>query len=103
MDTYIREIEDANGDILDIYYFCSRGCWVDSFDIQRIGDRATEGGAYPCATDDSPHDEYCSECGVLMHSEDGRETPLVVNLIDRPPINPATRAAFPRLDGIEAS
>ena len=94
MSTHIREVEDSDGDLLEIYYFCSRDCYLDSFAADRIGDDATVGGASPCAASE-PGEEanvYCAECGVLMASPD-EETPVVVNLIDRPTIDEATGAA----------
>jgi hypothetical protein len=89
MGTYIREVEDeTNGDLLDVYYFCSVGCYQDSFDTSRIGDKATEGGAWPCAESEPGEevDVYCAECGVLMASPD-KPIPVVVNLIERPPFH----------------
>lgn len=96
MSTHIREIEDADGDLIDICYFCSRGCYLDSFAADRIGDAATEGGASPCAASEpgAEVDVHCAECGVLMASPD-KEAPVVVNLIDRPAIDPFTGQASP--------
>lgn len=80
MGTHIRTVEDPRGDLVDVYYFCSEGCWGDSFgplDESKAG----LGGAAPCAEDECDGDVYCDACGVLMHSADGKPTPLVVNLI----------------------
>lgn len=85
MGEHIREREDSRGDLVEVLYFCSQGCWRDSFAQDRIGDTATVGGASPCASSDpgSEQDVYCVECGVLMASPD-KEIPVVVNLIARP-------------------
>lgn len=81
MGTHIREVNDPNGDVVDIYYFCSEGCWKDSFGPLDESE-AEEGGYSPCAESDcADTDVYCDTCGVLMHSADGRPTPVVVNLI----------------------
>lgn len=94
MSTHIREVEDQDGDLLDIYYFCSKGCYLDSFAADRIGDEATVGGASPCAASEPGQemDVHCAECGALMASPD-KQAPVVVNLIDRPAIDQCTGAA----------
>ena len=100
MGTHVRYVEESNGDLTDVLYFCSAGCWTDSFDPYRIGlEDATEGGAAPCAESDSADCAvYCAECGVMMHDPSGFPTPIVVNLIDRPPIDPYTGRAVPVYD-----
>lgn len=111
--TYIRETQESNGDLTDIHYFCSYGCWRDSFADDRMGPATAPEGGHPAYCDaGSPDDDsfagltsggsydgsmpdydvYCAECGVLMHSLE-RETPSVVNLITRPPIDPMTGEA----------
>lgn len=113
MGTHIRELHEGTGDLIDVFYFCSRGCWRDSFDVARLGiadareptielrlagmcGGLTEGGAAPCAASEAASDRevFCAECGVLMASP-WRDTPVVVNLIERPPISPVTGAAEP--------
>ena len=96
--THVRYQQDNNGDLVDVFYFCSRGCWDDSFREERLGlDTASIGGAAPCAASEpgAEIDVYCAECGVLMASPD-KETPVVVNLIARPPIDPVTNRAYPQ-------
>jgi hypothetical protein len=102
--TYVRDVEEANGDLIDVLYFCSRGCWSDSFAEDRIGpaggpedeNLASEGGASPCSENEAGEDidVHCAECGVLMASPDKRP-PTVVNLIERPPICEFTNQAEP--------
>jgi hypothetical protein len=98
MTQYIRDIEDEQGDLIDVLYFCSRGCWSDSFAADRIGTDATEGGASPCAASEiaSEREVFCAECGVLIDGPEGGET--VVNLIDRPPMDQFTGQAEARLE-----
>ena len=79
--THIRQVSSGDGNLIDVYYFCSRGCWVDSFDVEPASAVVEEGGWSPGSESDAEGDVYCDVCGVLMHSADGRPTPVVVNLI----------------------
>lgn len=61
MTTYIEYIEDDKGDVVDVLYFDSRGCWVAA-----TGDNPT-GGYHPCPeSQDVP--VYCAHCGELVMS-----------------------------------
>lgn len=102
MGDHVRYIEDEHGQVEDVLYFCSAGCWADSFAEDRIGivphgTQPHEAGASPCASSEpgAEADIYCAECGVLMASPD-KEPPVVVNLIERPPI--VGGVAEPRLE-----
>lgn len=79
--TYVRQVSSGDGNLIDVYYFCSGGCWRDSFDVLRESDAVERGGWSPCSESDAERDVYCDVCGVLLHFEDGRSTPIVVNLI----------------------
>ena len=79
--THIRQVTSGDGNIVDVYYFCSAGCYRDSLELLPVSDAVEEGGWSPCSESDSDWDVYCDVCGVLMHAADGRETPVVVNLI----------------------
>lgn len=96
MSEHIRTFNDDHGNVVEISYFCSAGCYRDSFAADRMGEGG-EGGAAPCASSEPgcEQDVYCAECGVLMASPD-KEPPMVVNLIDRPPIGPFGEA-LPRV------
>ena len=79
--THIRQVSSGDGNLIDVYYFCSEGCWRDSLDVLPESEAVERGGWSPCSESDAEGDVYCDVCGVLMHSGDGRETPVVVNLI----------------------
>lgn len=82
MATHIRQVTSGDGNLVDIYYFCSEGCWSGSLESLPVSDAVERGGWSPCAESDcADYDVYCDTCGVLMHAADGRETPVVVNLI----------------------
>lgn len=103
MATHLRDVVDDRGELVDVHYFCSAGCWSDSFAPDRIGPACpggagglTVGGAAPCAAAEPGEcrDVHCAECGVLLASPD-KDPPAVVNLIARPPLDPLTGAAVP--------
>ena len=79
--THIRQVSSGDGNLIDVYYFCSAGCWQDSFEVVEESETVERGGWSPCSESDSDSDVYCDTCGVLMHSADGRPTPVLVNLI----------------------
>jgi hypothetical protein len=79
--THVRQVSSGDGNLIDVYYFCSAGCWTDSFDVLPESAEVERGGWSPCSESDSGQDVYCDTCGVLMHAEDGRATPVVVNLV----------------------
>ena len=79
--THIRQVSSGDGNLIDVYYFCSEGCWRDSLDVLPESEAVERGGWSPCSESDAEGDVYCDTCGVLMHSGDGREAPVVVNLI----------------------
>ena len=83
MGTHIREAEDERGDLIEILYFCSRGCALDSTERPQLAEFGEPAGA-PCAESEPgvEQDVWCAGCGVLMASPD-KEPPVVVNLIDR--------------------
>jgi hypothetical protein len=88
--TYLRERHAANGDVIYYHFFCTRSCWLGSFDEDRIGPankQVEEGGWAPCAASEpGEHEEiHCAECGGLMVSP-YRRAPLLVGGISRPPI-----------------
>lgn len=96
--THLRERLAANGDTTEYFYFCSEGCWRDSFDAERLGpesDTFPRGGAAPGAAGEpgTVEEIHCAECGVLMASP-YRLAPTVVNLAARPPLD-AHKQAFP--------
>jgi hypothetical protein len=100
MPTYIREVRDQRRELLDVFYFCSRGCWRDSFAEGRAGQarRALgRGGASPCAVTSRGVVVHCAECGVPIGAAE-EQAPTVVNLAKRPPIDPATGRAEPLVD-----
>jgi hypothetical protein len=91
MATHRRDLNDSQGDIVDVWYFCSAGCWSDS--LRRVppapeGEAGMEeGGCAPCSVPDAEESDshvlndsftYCAGCGVRLN---GPEAPTVVNLI----------------------
>jgi hypothetical protein len=99
MGTYVREVEDVSGNLVDVHYLCSEACWRDSFAQDRLGPaswtgagRLTEGGARACAESEigAEREVCCAECGVVMASPEGN-APAVVNLVSRPPIEELAR------------
>ena len=88
MGTHVRHLNDASGDVVDVLYFCSAGCWSDS--LARLDwEGLEEGGASPCAVPGAAESDshvlndsfvYCAECGVRLN---GPDAPVVVNLLVR--------------------
>jgi hypothetical protein len=67
MPIYIRESQESNGDLVDVHYFCSRGCWADSFDASRMGPATAPEGGHQAWIETVPGlfagiAESCSEC-----------------------------------------
>ena len=59
MGIYLRSENAENGDVIDLYWYCSYTCYADSI---QAGIPLDEGGAYPCgAESDSP--DFCRTCG----------------------------------------
>ena len=80
MTLHVFDVEDAQGDLVDILYFCSEGCWRDA---TARGFIAPDGpGAYPGGYPDFEDGcaVWCAECGVRLT---GPDVPIVVNLIGR--------------------
>ncbi len=85
MGTHVRHVNDSQGDVVDVLYFCSRGCWKDSLVRIPVG-TVEEGDASPCAVPDAEVSDshvlndsftYCAGCGVRLN---GPEAPVVVSL-----------------------
>lgn len=83
MGIRIIELENAQGDLVDVLYFCSAGCGMDFLGRDTIPD-APDPAAAPCSIPQWSEDEgnlvFCAECGVRLN---GPEIPIVVNLIGR--------------------
>lgn len=57
MTTYLDLVEDSQGDLVDILYYCSFFCTPE--DVRSKG-------SWPCP-DYPDYDIFCSGCGTLMH------------------------------------
>lgn len=61
MTIHLREATDGRGDLVELYWYCSRACYQDSF-ARPYSVQLTTGGAYPCGEEsDSP--DFCAQCG----------------------------------------
>jgi hypothetical protein len=74
--THMREVQESNGDLVDVHYFCSAGCWRDSFAPDRIGPAAAPEDGHPHYVDTIPGlaagvREGCAAC---VYDADGRGT-----------------------------
>jgi hypothetical protein len=59
---YLRSVLEENGDTVDLSWYCSRTCYVQSLEAEPPSDQLEEGGAYPCGAEaDSP--DFCATCG----------------------------------------
>jgi hypothetical protein len=122
--THVRERHAANGDVIDLYFFCTRSCWLGSFDEDRIGPTTTTpldrdgehvpangisagGVTQPLDRMALAYEIHCAECGGLIASP-WRPSPLLVGGVARPPLTangtaePHNVLADPELDAATA-
>jgi hypothetical protein len=64
---HVREVQASNGDVVDLHYFCSAGCWADSFAPDRIGPATAPEGGHPAWIETLPGlaagiAESCDRC-----------------------------------------
>lgn len=60
--TYVRMLEDQNGDLVEIEHYCSVQCWLDA------GLENPQGNYWPCP-EAADYDQYCPTCGsVAVHA-----------------------------------
>lgn len=65
---YIRHIEDATGDLVDIEIYCSADCWRDA----GLGD--PRGHYVPCP-EPADYDQHCPQCGRVVVVGYGNSAP----------------------------
>ena len=73
--THIRQVSSGDGNLIDVYYFCSAGCWTDSFEVVEESEAVERGGWSPCSESDAEGDVYCDVCGVLIRDVDRYSRP----------------------------
>lgn len=95
MTTHVEFIEDANGDLIDVWYYCSAPCYRDDTG------KGAYGHTYPCP-DYGDGDMYCHHCGQWLHcgatSDDecnGIRERSVAGTDDEPPYCPTHGAYDP--------
>lgn len=97
---HLRCILDESGDTVDLTWFCSRSCYLDSLRLDPPDACFEEGGGYPCgAESDSP--DFCEVCGAPVGNPltaDGLD--YAQELITRGgPLANALHAVYPSLIG----
>lgn len=60
---FVRCIEDAKGDLVELVYYCSAFCYEVETDPE-LQDRP--GGAWPCLDASLVGSEHCTACGRPM-------------------------------------
>lgn len=61
MSIHLRSVNDEIGDVVDLLWYCDRGCYSASFADLPASESVEEGGAYPCGSEsDSP--DFCARC-----------------------------------------
>lgn len=70
---YLRSIEDSNGDLVEIVYYCSWLCFATEADPQIA---RLPGGAWPCLDSDLTAAVHCRGCDASIGPTLGAETKL---------------------------
>lgn len=60
---YTRHIEDADGSLIEILYYCCRLCFADEPDPALA---ALDGGWWPCLDSELEQAEVCRVCGEVI-------------------------------------
>lgn len=63
---YLRNVEDENGDLVELVYYCSELCYAGETDPSIA---ALSGGAWPCLDSELDAAEYCHGCGSVLGAE----------------------------------
>lgn len=68
---FVRCIEDANGDLVELVYYCSALCYVTELDPEL---RERPGGAWPCLDASLSCIETCTGCGTAFGTSEVAES-----------------------------
>lgn len=60
---YLRNVEDENGDLVELVYYCSELCYAGETDPSVA---ALSGGAWPCLDSELDEPENCRVCEAAI-------------------------------------